>query len=235
MNAVKLSFTILAAAALSLDVSHASSHRSKTDNRSGYILRRGSIQSATTSSVASGLKTVRPLPTAYRSLRAILRSPLLNAFDAGPLPLARLKRLDIIKPLTSRITSRSSRAQTPEYYRSCHVCLRPTARADTLGNIYVVDTWNSSRRDPDTLDYSLISYAKTQVFIAGGSSIFKGDMYRFCWFSWGRIILKQMFLSLGWAIDWAPFAQDWLSCSSKKEKSLTEHNMEIMKVTENIW
>lgn len=60
-NAVKLSFTILAAA-LSLGVSRASSHRSKTDNRSGYS---GAVVlfSATTPSVAGGLKELSAFPS----------------------------------------------------------------------------------------------------------------------------------------------------------------------------
>lgn len=52
-DAVKLSFMILAAA-LSLGVSRASSHRSKTDNRPGYSGE--ALFSITTPSVAVGLK-----------------------------------------------------------------------------------------------------------------------------------------------------------------------------------
>lgn len=206
MNAVKLSFTILAAVALSLDVSRASSHRSKTDNRSGYILRRGSIQSATASSVASGLKAVRLLPTAYRSLRAILRSPLLNAFDAELLPLARLKHLDIIKPLTSQITSRSSEPRRLNIIvLVTSVCAQLRARIP----LEIFMPWTPEIPREGIQTRRIIPWYRMQRHKFLSPAVvpaFSRMTCWFCWFSWRRIILKQMFLSLGWATDWAAFA-----------------------------
>lgn len=137
-NAVKLSFTILAAA-LSLNVSRASSHRSKTDNRFGY--NGEELFSATMSSVATGLKEpfanpVHPLLAAYRSLLAILRRLLLNISAAGLRHWCSSGAFRYYKTINiARITS-CGNVEALNITVLVTFCLHPTAH----GNIYAVDT-----------------------------------------------------------------------------------------------
>jgi len=95
-DAVKLSFTILAAA-LSLGASRASSHRSKTDNRSGY--NGEALFSIVAPSVSVGLKesssSSPPLLLLLISSRDFAECLSLDEVRASP------RRRGIIKPLTS--------------------------------------------------------------------------------------------------------------------------------------